>query len=708
MTARPGRNPVLPRAVQVTAAAGAGFYAFLYGLDQPVSALYAIFAPIALGLLSTVPGTGRAQAALTVKALPAAVLLVLLGTALAVATSAAVAGMLVVGFVLSFAAVAGARVGGAAPGLQLLYILACFPPYAPQTLGARLTGLVVGVLLLAAAEVLLLPGPVPPTYRDVLCDGLRAAATAVRDPDRVTPADLRGRGEALRLSNVAAGECPAGPGRRDRALAQAGAAVRRVLEQLATWAGGPDPHDRPPGPDRAAAALLDRVAGDCAATEGALRARGRPPSPAALEEAIRLFQAERIESTAEAPRRGPGTAVLRRQAAVLALAESTWMAVTAVGVADGGRLRGPLPPREVFWYATLSTPRLWARRIAGNLTHRSVWFQNAVRVSAGLAAARLVAGTLDLAHGFWVLLAVLTLGRTTAGATWRAVRLALVGTLVGAVAAGALLAGLGWHPAVYAILLVPGMLAAFVLGPRLGVAYAQGLFTLVVALIFAQITPTSWHLSEERIVDVVTGSAIGLLCGLLAWPAGARREVRRTMAALLHACGGLIPATVDCLLAPPGRGTDPPETFPALHRLRLAEAAYAQYRSEPPAAREGAPVDWHAVLIVAYQSVLGAQRLPRFESAARDAPPGARDWACRTAAGLADDADRIAGLFSHPDGARPGRSPRALPPDHRAALPTVVDLEVWLTGIDRQLTRIEASVGPEPGRGSTSEAAPGG
>ncbi|MCZ0997330.1 FUSC family protein [Streptomyces mirabilis] len=241
--------------------------------------------------------------------------------------------------------------------------------------------------------------------------------------------------------------------------------------------------------------------------------------------------------------RAPGTDtdVLRRQAAELTLAESTWIAVTAVGVSAAGRRTSPLRPRELFWYADLPTTQLWARRIVGNATHRSVWFQNAVRVACGLAIARLVAGTLDLAHGFWVLLAVLTLGRTTVGATWRAVRQAMVGNLVGAVAAGALLIALGRHLDAYAVLLVPGMLIAFALGPRLGIAYAQGLFTLVVTLAFAQITPTSWRLSEARIVDVVTGSVIGLLCGLLAWPAGARREVHRTMAGLLRSCGRWYP-----------------------------------------------------------------------------------------------------------------------------------------------------------------------
>ncbi|XES00053.1 FUSC family protein [Streptomyces sp. S1D4-11] len=426
MTPGPGGGAIVRRSIQVTCSAGVGFYTFLYGLQQPVAALYALFTPIALGLLSTIPGTGRQQAWITLRTLPFGVVLVALGTALAVSTAAAVAGMLIVGFLLAFTVVAGPRTAG--------------PARPPTPLHPRLL----------------------PAVR---------SSDAGRTPD---------------------------------------------MDQLASRSLTSVSPGAAPRTDRSSAALRERVARTCRDTGAALRAGERPPTADALDSAIRQFQAERIRRAADPEEPGADTGVLRRQATELTLAESTWIAVTALGVSAAGRRTSPLPPRELFWYADLPTTHLWARRIAGNATHRSVWFQNAVRVACGLAIARLVAGTLDLAHGFWVLLAVLTLGRTTVGATWRAVRQAMVGNLVGAVAAGALLIALGRHLDAYAVLLVPGMLIAFALGPRLGVAYAQGLFTLVVSLAFAQITPTSWRLSEARIVDVVTGSVIGLLCGLLA------------------------------------------------------------------------------------------------------------------------------------------------------------------------------------------------
>ncbi|MFD5788700.1 FUSC family protein [Streptomyces sp. NPDC127037] len=704
MSVDSARAVVVRRGVRVALAAGAGFYPLLYAADRPVAALYALFAPVALGLLSAVPGSSRQKASVLLRALPPGLALASLGTLLAVNTWAAAGGMLVIGFLLAFAAVGGPRPAGAGPGLQLFYILACFPPYAPGTLGDRLLGLTAGVLLLVACETLLLPEPAVPSYRRRMADALRTAADEAALPGRVPPATLRAAGARLRLSSLPPAEQPASAGRTDRALDQAGRSVRRLLNQLATLAEEP-PHVADP----ASAELLDRVAEVCTRCAHYLRTGKQAPVAGTLEAAMRHFRAERVRLTSGPPALVPPIAVLRRQSRVMALAESARIVEVTADIAAHGRPLGPAVPHDQFWYAELSSPRLWARRVLGNITLRSVLFQNAVRTALGLAAARLVAGTLDLAHGFWVLLAVLTLGRTTVGATWQAVRRAVAGNVVGALAAGALVIGLGTHTDVYAALLAPAMPVAFCLCPLLGIAWAQAGFTLVVATAFAQIAPVTWRLSEARMVDVLTGSVIGLLCGLLAWPAGARREVRRTMAALLHSCGGLVPATAQALMHPSPGAPTPAPTLPSLHRLRLAEAAYAQYRSEAPALREGTGTDWHAVLIVASHTILGAHRLPRLglpQTAEPTGPPAA--WARTTAEELEAEADRIAALVG---GGNPGpaRAPAPAPADYAPASLSV-DLEVWLTSLDRQLAWIEGTArrAAEPaatiGRGGHADA----
>jgi uncharacterized membrane protein YccC len=624
------RAEILHRSARVTLAASAGFYAFLYGLGEPVPALYALFGPISLGLLSPIPGSGRQRAAVMLKALPVGLVLVALGTVLAVRTWAAVLGMLVVGFVLAFAAIAGPRPAGAAPGLQLFYVLACFPPYEPHTLELRLAGLTVGVGLSALCELFVLPRPVGETYRWSLAKAVGVAGDTLAGRTSLSPETLRAAGARLRLSQIPPAERPAGPGRAVRGLSQAGSSARRLLEQLAHLTetgqlhdllrdggrpgagdggradvrdGGPaDVRDGEAPADAASQWLLPQAVSLCDDVAEALRVGLAAPGPQRMDDAIGAFQAMRVrqaaESAAESPP-GPTVApVLRRQAALLGVAESVRALEISVGVGLDGRRTPPIEPRELFWYTEATTFRLWLRRILGNMTPRSVQFHNAVRIALALGAARLIAGLLDLTHGFWVLLAVLTLSRTTVGETWAAVRGAVVGNLVGAVTAGALLIGLGQHTEAYAAILAPSMLLAFALGPLLGIAWAQGLFTLVVTTAFAQIAPTSWRLAEARIVDVVTGSAIGLLCAMLAWPAGARREVRRTMAGLLRECGPLVRDSRAAGLRPvpadtprpapdaPGRVRLPPVPQRAVRRyLRRRRLARRPHRGPPGPAR---------------------------------------------------------------------------------------------------------------------------
>ncbi|TKT11162.1 FUSC family protein [Streptomyces galbus] len=730
-TARASPSPRSPvrraarRAVRVTLAAAAGFYPAVYAFDRPAAAVYALFAPVAFGVLSPLPGSGRERARTVLYALGAAAALTALGTVLAVTTASAVAGMLLVGFVLTFASACGPRMAGAAPGLQLFYILACFPPYAPGSLPQRLAGLAAGALLLAAAEVWLLPEPTPPRYADKVSRALHEAAATARSLARapgaaatsparraggVGTAPARGTGppaisppgpralhaaaQDLRFSRQPPGTSPTGAGRTQRALAHTGGAARRLLEQLAALAARP----APPPDDAPTRELLDGIADCCA--EAAEAVRGDRPARGAgrLLEMTGVFLEARGEDGPGATGTDPSAAWharLRARSAVLSTALSALTAVAAVAVARGGARGAPgLPPAQ-FWYAGLSGPRLWAVRLSGNLTVRSVVLQNAVRTALGLAVARLVAGSLDLAHGFWVLLAVLTLGRTTAVATWSAVRAAALGTLAGAVAAGLLLTEAGGSTDVYAALLVPVMALAFTVGPLGGPAWAQGMFTLVVSTAFAQLAPVTWRLAEVRVVDVLTGSAVGLLCGLLAWPAGARAELRRGMAALLRATAPLVGLTVAAACAPSDarlrhRAADEAVRL-TRHRLRIAEAVYAQYRTEPSAAPAPGDPDWLAVLNCATRVLVGAHWLPQ-ERAPGEMPPVARRWAADTADRVAASMSRTAAFPAHP--AAPPGPPSPAPPVPPGLLPYLVDVEVWLDDLTADLRTIRHPAPP--------------
>jgi hypothetical protein len=758
--------PVVRRALRITLAASTAFLCCLHLLHQPVTATYALFASVALGGLSRIPGSGRQRATVIAAALPPAWLLLTIGTLLAVRTWAAVVGMAVIGFVLAFAAVLGPRVAGVVPGLQLLYILPCFPPYAPDTLGERLGGATLGIGLLVLLERFLLPDPRHPGYPELLADATEAAAHCADElahPPWTLTAGARERarrtGAALRPSRTPEADRPAGPGARDRALAHGGAAARELLARLqdlsalrhpsarpdpsaqrdpssaqvpAAWAEPPAPASHPGAAARtlldqlrrsttdAAAVLRAGTAGpDPAAPESASpdRASPNPASldpasldPAALDSALQGFRDERAARCVSEPH-STTVEIMRRQAKLVDAAEAARTTLRAVDIALGR----PLPPTtgadDTFWYAQLSLPALCRYRLAGHFSRRSVYFQNAVRISVGLAAARTVAGLVSLPHGFWAMLAALTLTRTTTVQTRTTVRQALTGTLLGALAAAGLLVLVGGNSAVYAFALPVLMLATFCLGPTLGVGWAQGLFTLLVSAVFAQLAPAGWQLAEARVLDVLTGSAIGLLCGLFAWPHGGLDELRRGTGTLLRGIAATVTATVAELTGPaPAVDRGGTEAPGLRHALVLMESSYRQAQLEPPA-HWADPLDWQAALITGHHAERGAARLlDRYGPSAPSAPWPTTDSGTRALADrVAEHCLHLADHLEHPDdgNSAPARNPDRghsqpellatgvddIPP---ALVPLLFDTEAWLLGLSADLERISTDPADRP------------
>ncbi|MFI9045910.1 FUSC family protein [Streptomyces sp. NPDC053427] len=707
-------------AARVTVAACAAFFLCLYGLDALVASLYSTFAVVSLGALARIPGSGRQRAATTLMAIPAGTALVVLGTLLAVHTWAAVLGMLVIGFMVAYAGIAGPRIAGAAPGMQLLYILPCFPPYAPQTLDQRVSGFLLGTLLLAAAQVLVLPEPATPSFRALLADAAQAAADLADHHGGPAPqaalARARTAGDRLRPSRVPPADLPASPTLKHKAMGHAAEAVRTLLTQLAALHGKAGGN----GSYRAETLALLRGIGDAARQAAHALRDGRPqPSAAALQAELDPVRARRAVAALGRLGADDRLVSLRRRVLAVQAADSAVVLVLATRLLGGDRTVGEDRAGHAFTYARARGPELWWRRLSTHFTPRSVIFQNACRFALGLAAARAIAGVLDLSHGFWVLLATLTLTRTTSLETRSVVRRALVGTLVGAVAAGVLLALVQDRNTVYAVVLPIVMFTAFTVGPLRGPAWAQGGFTLVVATLFAQVAPVTWQLAPTRFADVLTGSLIGLACGLLAWPRGAGSELRRSMAGVCAAVAEGVGRTAARVVERTAGGPEDAGIAALNRALTLAEESLAQYQSEPREETARQP-DWPAVLAAGAHARRGERLLPGRPGRITDRAVG--DWlrhaAGRTAEGyraLAEhlctgdtgDARRGTGPFQD---TRPLQETQPLdirgllaaaPPDdgtdrdaaHAASTALLVDAVVWLDTLTAHLRRIHEELG---------------
>ncbi|MEU1374154.1 FUSC family protein [Streptomyces triculaminicus] len=708
---QPDGREALRRALWVTLAGCTGFYACTYGLDDAVMGLYAIFGCLPLVMFTRLPGGVAQRTRTLLAALPPALLLVTAGSLLAVRDWSAACGMLVVGFAVSFGSVGGPRLAALSVAFQLFYVLPCFPPYAPQDLDSRLAGLTIGFLLTVLVDHLL-PAPPPAVpYRLRLAGATAAVAECCAGTaDGPEPDDGRAAADlaldAARPSRIPPEERPTSPSARDRALNHTRAAVRHVRDQLERL---PGPGDGPRLRHPEAAGLLRRTAEALRPVAAGLYGGTPPPSADGLHRHLASFDAVRVRELprASAPR-------LRQDAVVRAAAEGAQLATTASRIALGARPgTGSAHPGEPFWYAAAPTPLLWWWRLRGHLTPRSVHLQNAVRLALALAAARLIAGGLGLEHGFWVLLATLSLMRTSAADTRTALRPAFAGTAAGAGAAALLLLAVGDVPPFYAAVLPLVLLVAFTAGPLLGPAWIQASFTLVLVLMFSQLASPDWRLSAVRLLDVLIGGTIGALTGLLAWPRGGRGELRRTLADVLVE-GAAVCRAVTGLLC--GRPAPADPLRPARRAVLLAEASYCQYQTERMGER-GVDPPWEAALVAGYRMLRGGELMlirHRERAGGEPLPEDAAAELTALAERVTTDCLRAADALRRNAAApEPAPDTAAAAPDayhaddsgtlrcaaRRAGVTDAervlltVDAEAWLTGVAQDVARLRT---PEP------------
>ncbi|MFI6780485.1 FUSC family protein [Micromonospora sp. NPDC050276] len=637
-------DAILRRAARLTLVASAVFYGCRYGAGNSVLTTYGLFGAIAAGSFAQLPGPAPQRARILLLSLPAVWALISVGSLLAWSTWAAAGGMLVVGFVVAFAGVGNPRLVGLASAFQLFYILASFPPYQPGSLPERLGGVTLAVVLLAAAEVFLWPDPVPVSYRQRLAEAadgvaafLDATAERLTDPHAAV-SDRDNRHEraydvvaAIGLNRSPPAWAPTAAGVQDRALRICAAALREVLAEADRLAADAPPE---PVPDLPAARLL-RSCADTTRAAGRSLSPGAPAvDPADLDAAVGRAEAAypvgagNGRDAADVPR-------LCRDATALALADQVRVFAVGCRVATGARLDDQDVSSGLFEYVRRSPWTLYWWQFRSHLAPRSAHLHSSLRLAVALAIARVAAGVLHLTHGFWVLLATLTVLRTSAADTRTALRPAVLGTIAGAVVSGGVMFVVD-EPIVYAIVLPITLLLAFGVGRLLGPVWQQALFTLLLTVVFAQLTPEGWRIAEVRLVDVLLGAVIGVLAGVAMWPRGAGHDLRHNATRYLTASADAVEQTVQAMLG------DAASPEGALNRVRrrmvLIDSSYCQYHSErhDPYRPQ---VNWDAVLSAGHHVVPGA------ESLLRRNPPGCLAGWPEAAALLRDSAGRLRSAY---------------------------------------------------------------
>ncbi|HZU17584.1 MAG TPA: FUSC family protein [Candidatus Dormibacteraeota bacterium] len=488
--------------------------------------------------------------------------LIALGTAVSPQPWGAALVMLAVGFWVQFVGVLGGYVAGAQPALLLAYVLAATIPSPPGAIPARLAGWLVATAGATAAAVLLWPRHERQALYERAAAACRALAELVLatrregDEAEATPRATEAVREARR-AYAATPHRPAGPTRRDRALAQLVTELDRVLAFASGARGrGPAHHPCLAEGSRLVVAVVDSLRAGAAVLTG-----GPPPDLSQLQRArvahrlaLDRWAGARLRAGAGAEEVLDGLEADHRLRVISYLS----LAIGANATIAAGRSlpAGDLP-------LTAGTPRL---RGASGIAHRvghtirthlspaSTVLQTSLRTAVGLAVSVLAARLLNLDHAFWVVLGTLSALRSSAlGTGWAALQV-IGGTVLGVAIGAAFAVVAGSRPALlWAALPVAIFFATS--APRLNPLAGQAAFSVELVVLFNLIAPVGWRVGLVRVEDVAVGAGISLVAGTLLWPRGARRQLCRALAVAYRQLGRLLEAAAGLVLDP-GDGDD--------------------------------------------------------------------------------------------------------------------------------------------------------
>jgi hypothetical protein len=172
-----------------------------------------------------------------------------------------------------------------------------------------------------------------------------------------------------------------------------------------------------------------------------------------------------------------------------------------------------------------------SQRASSHTARDSVWLHNSVRGAVGLGTAVLVADLLAVQHSFWVALATISVLRSSALNTGQNIVRAVLGTTVGLVIGGGLVALIGTNTALLWVLLPFCVLLAGLAPATVSFAAGQAAFTLTLMILFNLIAPAGWQIGLVRIEDILLGGGVSLVVGLMLWPRGAGAALGRALSA---------------------------------------------------------------------------------------------------------------------------------------------------------------------------------
>ena len=520
MALRTPQNPFVRSGIRLAAGMLITDSICLYLFDDNATCLFASFATLILLYFLDFEGGARQRLVAYVAASLVGIISLVIGIYAAPITWVAVLITVPVSFAFAYARVLEGFTARCAVGLQLAFFLPVMLPATPSRIGYYLGGWLVGCIIAIACALTVLPRQRLTLTRDALAQWCTAAGTLTR----LHAANSRtGEGKAgleaayEQIQKVTVGS-PTRPGsltRRLRALLQmAQYANSSTKLAMATEDLGPDVHDSLLA--TASAEVFDSAAlilnGDSAVPApvdmDSLRhqdlkdaqkwcAKGLAEDPAKTLDELRAHYPIRLIAI--------GAAVMQ------------WLALRSRG------RETPLPEIGAFE----SSSPLELLRV--NFRFNSPWFLNALRTGIAAAIAVGIAQGMGLKHGFWVVLATISILQLSFSSpqTGRLALKTMGGTVAGILVGAAVVVIAPIQPVFLVLLAVSAYLAKF--AQSKSITWAQFAFSPLAIINVSLLTwPPSTDTALSRLVDIFIGLAVAVVLTVAIFPRGIGKLISST------------------------------------------------------------------------------------------------------------------------------------------------------------------------------------
>jgi len=489
--------------------------------DSP-AALVSAFGSLCLIALCDYGGPPARKLGLLLGAGAAGAVLITIGVVAAANLVSAIVVTFVVGAALAFSGVLRGSVAASGAAMTIMYVVAVTLGLPADQVLKALVGWSLAVIVAIPITLFILPRRDLSAVRQACANALSAFADAVAARGRGEAPDheaLHAAQDTLRRSYLGNPFRAAGLNHRDRALVALAGQMQGLLATVESGRAYPTAMLVEPVTLRLneQSAQILRDAASALRDDSASMSSGIP-----IVEDWRQQWGTAVTMLADA---GPAE-VEQRVHDVSSLFPDRTMAVASVRVVMLVRQVLGLPAED--YPAGPDQPVIPAPVISSsgddvraNLTLKSPWMRQALRVGLGLSIAVLAVSLMGLDHGLWVVLGVTAVLRFDSLTTLRTAGYALLGTFGGAAVGYLVLAADTSYVGILWVVLVLVTFLAVWVPVAIGFAWGQAAFSLFVIVAFTLMTwPPNLATAPQRFIDVVVGAVVSIVVALLLWPGG--------------------------------------------------------------------------------------------------------------------------------------------------------------------------------------------